>query len=254
MALTFQQLRNSGAGVKPGDLEPGQLAFNLSDSKGYLGNGTNAKTLADGSTGSPAPTAGKGWLEFSLKAGDIADLLTKGAAPAVVKDSRAFGTAKTPSAGQVLTWDAAADGGAGGYVPTTPGTTAVYSVANNSAALNASSGSTTGDLVAGLIAGTSITAKGDLHAGDIAIVTDSGSADASSSVGPGTYIYDGTSFHKGPSGGGASNLGDLLNVNTAAGTVAAANQNGLIVRDGSVATETNAGAYKLITVIDCGTY
>lgn len=254
MALTFQQLRNSGAGVKPGDLEPGQLAFNLSDSKGYLGNGTNAKTLADGSAGTPVPTAGKGWIEFSLKAGDISDLLTKGTTPAVLKDSRSFATAKTPTAGQVLTWDAAADGGAGGYVPTTPGKTAVYSVANSAAALNASSGSTTGDLVAGLIAGTTITAKGDLHAGDIAIVTDSGSADASSNVGPGTYIYDGTTFHLEPSGGGASNLGDLLNVNTAAATVTAANQNGLLMRDGAVATETSAGAYKLITAIDCGTY
>lgn len=254
MAFVLQQLRNSGAGTKPGDLEPGQLAFNLSDSKGYLGNGTNAKTLVDGSSASPAPTVGKGWLEFSLKAADIAAVLTAGATPSTVKDSRTFAVPIVPSAGQILAWDATANGGAGGYVPKTPGKTAVYSIANDLAALNASSGNVTGDLVAGLIAGTAVTAKTDLHAGDIAIVTDSTKADASANVGPGTYIYDGTSFHKEPGGSGASNLGDLLNVNTATAAVAAANQAGFLVRDSSVATETNPGAYKVVSVFDCGEY
>lgn len=256
MSVVFQQLRNSGAGVRPGDLEPGQLAFNLSDSKGYLGNGTNAKTLADGSAGTPVPTAGKGWIEFNLKVADTAALLTAGTTPLVVADSRSFATPVTPTAGQTLTYDAAANGGKGGYVPKTPGHTAVYSIANDAASLNASSGSATGDLVAGLTATVAaITAKADLKAGDLVIVTDSTNADASGNVGPGTYVYDGTSFVKEPGGGGGANhLGDLLNVNTTAATVTAANIGGLLVRDISVATETDPNAYKLVTAIDSGTY
>ena len=254
MAAVFQQLRSSSANTPPGDLEPGQLAFNLADSKGYIGNGTNAKTKADGSAGTPSPTAGKGWIEFNLKASDIAALLTGGSTPSVVSDSRSFAAPVVPTAGQVLTWNAAANGGAGGYVPATPGSTAVYSLANNTASLN-SGGSLTADMVAGLIAGTTVTAKADLHAGDAVIVTASGNADASANIGPGSYLYDGTSFLKQPGGGGgASNLGDLLNVNTATSAVSGTNQVGFLVRDGSVGTETDPGAYKVTTSIDAGTY
>ena len=254
MAAVFQQLRSSSANTPPGDLEPGQLAFNLADSKGYIGNGTNAKTKADGSAGTPSPTAGKGWIEFNLKASDIAALLTSGATPSLVPDSRSFTAPVTPTAGQVLTWNATANGGAGGYVPVTPGATAVYSLANDLAALNSGGGNTTADLVAGLIAGTTVTVKTDLHAGDTVVVTDSKNADASANVAPGSYIYDGTNFVALPSGGGASNLGDLLNVNTAASAVTGANQTGFLVRDSSVATETSPGAYKITTAIDAGTY
>ena len=253
MAVVFQQLRSSSANTPPGDLEPGQLAFNLADSKGYIGNGTNANTKADGSAGTPAPTAGKGWIEFNLKASDIAARLTGGATPSLVSDSRSFAAPVVPTAGQILTWNAAANGGAGGYVPSTPGKTAVYSVANDLAALN-SGGTLTADVVAGLIAGTTVTAKTDLHAGDVAIITDSTRADASTNVGPGAYIYDGPNFLKQPNGGGASNLGDMLNVNTAASAVTGANQAGFLVRDSSVATETSAGAYKVTTALDAGTY
>ena len=254
MAAVFQQLRSSSANTPPGDLEPGQLAFNLADSKGYIGNGTNAKTKADGSAGTPSPTAGKGWIEFNLKASDIAALLTGGATPSLVSDSRSFTAPVVPTAGQVLTWNVTANGGAGGYVPATPGKTAVYSVANDLASLN-SGGSLTADMVAGLIAGTAVTAKTDLHAGDAVIVTDSGNKDASANIGPGSYLYDGTNFLKQPGGGGgASNLGDLLNVNTATSAVSSTNQVGFLVRDGSVGTETSPGAYKVTTSIDAGTY
>ena len=254
MAVVFQQLRSSSANTPPSDLEPGQLAFNLADSKGYIGNGTNIKTKADGSAGTPSPTAGKGWIEFNLKASDVAALLTGGATPAAIADSRSFTAPAVPTAGQVLTWNAAANGGAGGYVPSTPGKTAVYSVANDLAALNSGGGNLTADMVAGLIAGTTVTAKTDFHAGDVAIITDSTHADASTNVGPGAYIYDGTNFLKEPGGGGASNLGDLLNVNTAASAVTGTNQAGFLVRDASVATETSPGAYKVTTALDAGTY
>lgn len=254
MAVVFQQLRSSSANTPPGDLEPGQLAFNLADSKGYIGNGTNTKTKADGSAGTPGPTAGKGWIEFSLKATDIAALLAGGATPSLVSDSRSFAAPVTPTAGQFLSWSAAANGGAGGYIPVTPGKTAVYSVANDLAALNSGGGSATADLVAGLISGTTVTAKTDLHAGDTVVITDSGNTDASTNVAPGSYIYDGTNFVALPSGGGAANLGDLLNVNTATSAVAGTNQAGFLVRDSSVGTETSAGAYKVTTALDAGTY
>jgi len=192
---------------------------------------------------------GKGWIEFDLKATNVATLI-KGQ---FISNSASWGTAVTPTAGQVLTYDATANGGTGGYVPKTPGATAVYSVANDLAALN-SSGTMTADLVAGLTNAGSITAKADLHPGDTVVVTDSGNADASTNVGPGSYIYDGTNFVALPSGGGASNLGDLLNVNITPTAVTAANQTGFLVRDSSVATETNAGAYKISTALDCGTY
>ena len=253
MTVVFQQLRSSSANTPPGDLEPGQLAFNLADSKGYIGNGTNIKTKADGSAGTPGPTAGKGWIEFSLKASDITALMAGGATPSLVSDSRSFTAPVVPTAGQILTWNTAANGGAGGYIPATPGKTAVYSIANDLAALN-SGGNLTADMVAGLVAGTTVTAKTDLHAGDVAIITDSTRADASTNVGPGAYIYDGTNFLKQPSGGGASNLGDLLNVNTATSAVSGANQAGFLVRDGSVGTETDPGAYKVTTALDAGTY
>ena len=55
-------------------------------------------------------------------------------------------------------------------------------------------------------------------------------------------------------GGGASNLGDLLNVNTATSAVSGTNQVGFLVRDGSVGTETDPGAYKVTTALDAGTY
>ena len=248
MAFTLQQLRSSSAGTKPGDLEAGQLAFNLADSKGYLGNGTSLKTAADGST--TAANAGKGWIEFDLKATNIASLISS----QFLTNPATWTVPAVASAGQVLTWDAAANSGAGGYTPKTPGSVDVYSIANDAAALNASSGNATGDLVAGLVAATSITAKTDLSAGDLVVVTDSGNVDASGNVTVGSYIYDGTNFIAMPSGGHLSYLNDLLNVNTATATVAAANQAGVLVRDSSVATETSPNAYKLVTTLDLGTY
>ena len=251
MALTIQNLRNAGAGTHPGDLEPGQLAFNLADSMGYLGNGTNNQTLIDGSN-TGTGTASKGWIQFALKVSDI----SLNQAGVFLPDPNSLVGSTPPSAGQVLTYSTAANGGFGGYVPTTPGTTAVYNLANDSTNIPSPGTGQDADIIAGLTGAGEIASAGDLNAGDTVIITDSGNADRSSQVGPGTYIYNGTAFIKSPVGGGVEYLQDLLNVDSSnpPSTVAAANQSTLIVRDGSVAAETAAGAYKQISVLDLGTY
>ena len=250
MAIVQQQLRNTTAASKPGDLEPGQLAYNLADHLGYIGNGSNAKTLVDGSAGAPAPTAGKGWLEFPLKISTIATSLDGTFVP---EPGTLTPPAAAPTNGQVLTWDATADGGTGGYVPSTPGSVSVYSISNDDANIG-TGGTTTTDLNAGLIGNGDITAPTDLNSGDSCIVTDSGNPDTSANVPPGSYTWDGAAWLLSPSGGGANAVGDLVNVNITPTTVTGANQTAFMVRDASVISETAANAYKLATAIDAGTY
>ena len=67
-------------------------------------------------------------------------------------------------------------------------------------------------------------------------------------------VDGGTPVLVGDGAGGASNLGDLLNVNIATSAVSGANQAGFLVRDASVGTETDPGAYKVTTALDAGTY
>jgi hypothetical protein len=240
MALTIQNLRNASAGQHPGQLEPGQLAFNTADSVGYVGNGTNANTLIDGTT-TGSPPAGKGWIQFPLR---VATITAQQQAANAFQAPLPNGT----SAGQVLTWNGSS------YVAQTPGQAAVYALPNDTSQLNAG-GPLTADLVQGLITATTVGQKSDLNAGDTAIVTDSGNADASANVGVGTYLYDGTDFIKLPGGGGGANiLNDLTNVNDAPATVAWDHQAGLIVRDNTVTNKDNPNAYKLISTIDLGIY
>ena len=249
MTVRQQQLRSTSAAAKPGDLEPGQLAYNLADSLGYLGNGTDTKTDIGGSPVLPAPSVGKGWIEFPLRISTIAN----GLDGSFVPDPSALNPpASAPTSGQVLTWDPAADGGTGAYVPQTPGAIAVYSIANDDANIG-TGGTTTTDLNAGLIANGDITGVGDLNAGDSCIVTDSGNPDTSPNVSPGSYIWDGAAWLA-SGGGGANVLGDLANVNTTPTAVGGANQTGFMVRDSSVVGETSPGAYKVSTTIDSGTY
>ena len=250
MAIVQQQLRNSTASAKPGDLEPGQLAFNLADSLGYIGNGSNGKTDIAGVVVTPAPTAGKGWLEFPLKAGDIATLLSGNF---VTNPSTLTPPVFPPTNGQVLSWSATANGGTGAYVPVTPGSISVYSLPNNNGGIG-TGGPATADLNAGLIAAGEITSSADLNSGDSCIITDSGSADTSTNVPTGSYTWDGSVWLLSPSGGGANLLGDLTNVNISPVAVAGSGQSGVLVRDTTVAAETGTGAYKVTTTIDAGTY
>lgn len=247
MAIIQQQLRSTSASGKPGDLEPGQLAYNLTDSKGYLGNGSSSKTLIDGST--TVATANKGWIEFPLKVADITALQEGVFLP----DPGSFAGSVSPTPGQVLTWDATADGGTGGYVPVTPGSISVYTIANDDSNIG-TSGTTTADLNAGLIAKGGITAASDLNSGDSCIVTDSGNADTSTGVPPGSYTWDGTAWLLAPSGGGATLLSELLNVSVPLTTVDGEKQGGFLVRDLTVSGETSPGAYKVVTSIDSGGY
>ena len=117
MAIVQQQLRSGSSGSVPGDLEPGQLAYNLNDAVGFLGNGGNTKTLKDGSIATPAPTAGKGWIEFALKADDISQLI---AGDFIPNPSTLASPPPDPTDGQVLTWDPTADAGSGAYIPKDP--------------------------------------------------------------------------------------------------------------------------------------
>ena len=188
MTIIQQQLRNSSASVQPGDLEPGQLAYNLADSLGYIGNGGDDKIDVEGSTVLPAPAAGKGWLEFPLKVSTIAAGLSF-----VPDPSGLTPPAAVPIDGQMLAWDSTANGGTGAYVPTTPGGIAVYTIANYDPSIG-TSGTTTTDLNAGLIATTPITGPGDLISGDKCVVTDSTNPPTSASVPAGSYIWTGAEW------------------------------------------------------------
>ena len=249
MAIIQQQLRNSTASAKPGDLEPGQLAFNLADSLGYIGNGSTSKIDIAGGVVLPTPTAGKGWLEFPLKADQITTLL---ASNFVVNPSTLAPAVGAPTNGQVLTWLGTANGGAGAYVPVTPGAISVYSIPNNDGGITTGGPATT-DLNAGLIAAGAITTSADLNTGDSCIVTDSGNANTSANVPPGSYTWDGSVWLLSPSGGGANLLGDLTNVNITPVAVDS-KQVGVLVRDKNVVSETAADAYKITTSIDAGLY
>jgi hypothetical protein len=226
------------------------LAYNLADTVGFLGNGSNSKTLINGSTSTPAPTNGKGWIEFPLKASDVAALIEGDFIP---NPTTLISPPAAPSSGQVLTWDIGANGGAGAYIPKTPGSISVYSIANDNSNIG-SSGTTSSDLNAGLIADGIITGTSDLNTGDSCVVTDSGNPDTSPQVGPGSYTWNGTIWLKSPTGGGATLLGELLNVSTPPTVVGGVNQGGFFVRDTSVTGETATGAYKISTAIDSGSY
>lgn len=244
MAIIQQQLRSTSASGKPGDLEPGQLAYNLQDSRGFLGNGSSSKTLIDGS--STPSNANKGWIEFPLKVADITALQEGVFLP----DPASFANSVSPTPGQVLAWDASANG-TGGYVPVTPGSISVYTLVSNDANIGRT-GDRTDDLNQGMLL-TNLVSPAALNSGDSCIVTDGGS-NTSSAVPPGSYTWDGSDWLLAPSGGGATLLDELLNVNTGLTRVDADKQGGFLVRDLTVSGETSPGAYKVVTSIDSGGY
>ena len=248
---TFQQLRSASAGTHPPSLAPGQLAINTADNALYWGNGSNVGQLADGTNTLIAPPAGQGWIQFKLKAADLATAMTSGTTPAVVADSRGFAAPAVPAAGQILTWDPAANGGKGGYVPKTPGSVKVLSLTKTQADAGGP-GSVTQAIVKALTTATAITGAGDLHAGDQAIVSDDKSAGIL--VAAGAYVWNGTAWLGLPSGGGATLMSQLTNVAVAPVAVTAANIAGVLVRDSSVANETAPGAWKVTTILDAGTF
>ena len=66
MTITVQQLRSAIPGAQPSSLDPGQVAFNVSDGTMYLGTGADTRTDFSGAQVLPAPPAGKGWIQVLL--------------------------------------------------------------------------------------------------------------------------------------------------------------------------------------------
>lgn len=71
MATTIQNLRSLTAGNQPGDLAPGELAFNLADGFMYLGNGGNNYIDTLGQIVGPSGQPGGGWQQAIFNAAPI---------------------------------------------------------------------------------------------------------------------------------------------------------------------------------------
>lgn len=115
----------------------------------------------------------------------------------------------------------------------------------------------------GLAVGAKLSAGTGLHAGDYFIVHKAGtiageSAGINAAVNSGdTLIYNGSAWSvlaTGPIMAGLTLHGCTDVSDAAVGTVTAANVKGFLVRDGSVAADGTANAYKLVNVLDLGTF
>jgi hypothetical protein len=71
MATTIQNLHSLSAGNLPGDLLPGQVAYNLSDGDVYLGNGGNNYLDTLGNVIGPAIITGQGWQQAIFNASPV---------------------------------------------------------------------------------------------------------------------------------------------------------------------------------------
>ena len=71
MATTIQNLHSLTAGNKPGDLLPGELAYNVADGYVYLGNGGNSYIDTLGQTISASIAPGGGWQQAIFNAAPI---------------------------------------------------------------------------------------------------------------------------------------------------------------------------------------
>ena len=96
MTISVQQLRSAIPGAQPQSLDPGQVAFNVSDGTMYLGNGTDVKIDFSGATVLPAPPAGKGWIQVLLYRSALDDFF--------INNPSASGR-PAPTNEQVLTWN-----------------------------------------------------------------------------------------------------------------------------------------------------
>jgi microcystin-dependent protein len=71
MATTIQNLHSLTAGNKPGDLMPGEIAYNVADGFVYLGNGSNALTDTLGQQIGTPTVSGMGWQQAIFNAAPI---------------------------------------------------------------------------------------------------------------------------------------------------------------------------------------
>jgi microcystin-dependent protein len=76
MATTIQNLHSLTAGNKPGDLQPGELAYNLADGYVYLGNGGNNYIDTLGGVISPSIAPGGGWQQSIFNAAPVPGAVT----------------------------------------------------------------------------------------------------------------------------------------------------------------------------------
>jgi hypothetical protein len=76
MATTIQNLHSLTAGNKPGDLAPGELAYNLADGYVYLGNGGNNYIDTLGGVIGPSINPGGGWQQSIFNAAPVPGAVT----------------------------------------------------------------------------------------------------------------------------------------------------------------------------------
>jgi hypothetical protein len=127
MTISVQQLRSAIPGAQPSQLDPGQVAFNVSDGTMYLGTGSDVRIDFSGTTVLPNPPAGKGWIQVLLERAVLNDFF--------VSNPESNGR-PAPTNEQVLTWNSTLsvaewqDAGTG------------FSYQTNNAAVTAAPGST----------------------------------------------------------------------------------------------------------------
>jgi microcystin-dependent protein len=76
MATTIQNLHSLTAGNQPGDLLPGEVAYNLADGYVYLGNGSNNYTNTLGQVIGPSTAPGGGWQQAVYNSGPVPGAVT----------------------------------------------------------------------------------------------------------------------------------------------------------------------------------
>jgi hypothetical protein len=138
MSISIQQIRSAIPGAQPAQLDPGQVAFNVSDGTMYLGTGTDSKIDFSGELVLPAPPAGKGWLQVLLQRSSLNDFF--------LANPESQGR-PAPENEQVLTWNATdgvaewQDAGTGFAYSTTSDTVAGSTGATTSEKISAAIGS-----------------------------------------------------------------------------------------------------------------
>jgi hypothetical protein len=93
MSISILNLRTFGIGTKPDSLEPGQICFNLTERRIFVGDGSDYLTSFDGTTTPGLP--GSGWFEMPMGDAGLSEYFLQN--PASLGDN--------PIDGQVLSWN-----------------------------------------------------------------------------------------------------------------------------------------------------
>jgi hypothetical protein len=117
MGIILQNLRSETPGFTPTGLSPGQLCFNVADDIVFIGDGTNTRTLFDG-TQTPV-TLGTGWFSVPLSR-NILDTF-------FISNPASYGD--NPADGDVLAYSASV--GKPVWLPSSSETTAIYTTTNS---------------------------------------------------------------------------------------------------------------------------